>query len=250
VSAAPPLSPMATLRWSVVRRILDELRPSRVLEIGCGQGGFAARLATRYQYVGVEPDEQSYKVARDRIEPIGGQVLHGTSNLVRADDRFDLVCAFEVIEHLEDDVGALVDWSSRVAPGGAILVSVPAWPVRYGPMDKLVGHYRRYTPEQLDEVLLKTGATDVRHFLYGWPLGYVLEAVRNGIAQRRGTASEDSMHARSATSGRLLQPKRAAGAVVRAGVAPFTVLQRLRRTTGTGAVGVARFAPGEAPHPS
>ena len=211
MSAAPPLSPMATLRWSVVRRILDELRPSRVLEIGCGQGGFAARLATRYQYVGVEPDEQSYKVARDRIEPIGGQVLH---------------------------------------PGGAILVSVPAWPVRYGPMDKLVGHYRRYTPEQLDEVLLKTGATDVRHFLYGWPLGYVLEAVRNGIAQRRGTASEDSMHARSATSGRLLQPKRAAGAVVRAGVAPFTVLQRLRRTTGTGAVGVARFAPGEAPHPS
>jgi SAM-dependent methyltransferase len=250
VSAAPPLSPMATLRWSVVRGILKQLQPRRVLEIGCGQGGFGARLATRYEYVGVEPDEQSSTVARDRIEPVGGQVLYGTSDLIPEDDRFDLVCAFEVIAHLEDDADALVDWSSRVAPGGAILVSVPAWPVRYGPMDKLVGHYRRYTPEQLDEVLRKTGATDVWHVLYGWPLGYLLEAVRNRIAQRRGTASEDSMQARSATSGRLLQPKRAAGAVVGTGVAPFTVVQRLRPTTGTGAVGVARFAPGEPPQGS
>jgi SAM-dependent methyltransferase len=233
---------MATLRWSVVQKLVDELRPRRVLEIGCGQGGFGARLAARHEYVGVEPDEQSYQAARDRIESIGGHVLHGTSDLIRADDRFDLVCAFEVIEHLEDDAGALADYSSRVAPGGAILVSVPAWPGRYGPMDQLVGHYRRYTPEQLDEVLLKTGATDVWHVLYGWPLGYVLEAVRNRIAQRRSTASEDSMQARSATSGRLLQPKRVAGAVVRAGVAPFSVAQRLRPTAGTGAIGIGRFA--------
>lgn len=241
MTSSPPLSPMATLRWSVVRRTLDELRPRRVLEIGCGQGGFGARLAARAEYTGVEPDEQSYQVASDRISPLGGRVLHGTSDLIAADDKYDLVCAFEVIEHIEDDAGALVDWSSRVAPGGSILVSVPAWPSRYSPMDKLVGHYRRYTPEQLDEVLHKTGADQVRHTLYGWPLGYALESVRNRIAQRRGSASEESMQTRSAGSGRLLQPKRVAGLVVRAGVAPFTGLQRLRPSTGTGLVGVARL---------
>jgi SAM-dependent methyltransferase len=233
---------MATLRWSVVSRVLDELRPRRVLEIGCGQGGFGARLAARSEYLGVEPDEQSYDVARDRIAPIGGKVLHGTSDLITTDDKYDLVCAFEVIEHIDDDAGALVDWSSRVAPGGAILVSVPAWPSRYSPMDKLVGHYRRYTPEQLDEVLHKTGADDVRHTLYGWPLGYALESVRNRIAERRGSASEESMQTRSAGSGRLFQPKRVAGLVVRAGVTPFTGLQRLRPAVGTGLVGVARLS--------
>jgi len=241
MSSAPPLSPMATLRWSVVRRVLDELRPRRVLEIGCGQGGFGARLAGQAEYMGVEPDEQSHQVARDRIGPLGGRVLHGTSDLITPDDKYDLVCAFEVIEHIEDDAGALVDWSSRVAPGGSILVSVPAWPQRYGPMDKLVGHYRRYTPEQLDEVLHKTGAEDVRHTLYGWPLGYALESVRNRIAQRRGSASEEPMQTRSAGSGRLLQPKAVAGLAVRAGVTPFAALQRLRPTAGTGLVGTARM---------
>lgn len=237
----PPLTPMGTLRWSVVRQLIDEIRPATVLEIGCGQGSFGARLAERSEYVGCEPDTESYAVARGRIEPLGGVVLHGTSDLV-SDRTFDLVCAFEVLEHLEDDTSALMSWASHLCPGGTLLVSVPAWPDRFGAMDELVGHYRRYTPEQLDGLLLKAGCAEVRHVLYGWPLGFALEAARNRIAQRRGDARASSMAARSATSGRLLQPKRLAGTAVRAATAPFTVVQRLRPTVGTGLVALGRRA--------
>jgi SAM-dependent methyltransferase len=236
-----PLTPMGTLRWSVVHRLIDETRPATVLEVGCGQGGFGARLAERAQYVGCEPDAESFAVAKRRIEPLGGLVLHGTSDLV-GDHTFDLVCAFEVLEHLEDDAGALVSWAGHLDPGGALLVSVPAWPDRFGAMDELVGHYRRYTPEQLDGLLLKAGCAEVRHVLYGWPLGFALEAARDRIARHRGDARESSMAARSASSGRLFQPKRLAGAAVMAATAPFTVLQRLRPTVGTGLVAVGRRA--------
>jgi SAM-dependent methyltransferase len=233
---------MATLRWSVVSRVLAQLAPRRVLEVGCGQGGFGARIAARpglTQYVGVEPDEQSWALARDRIAPLGADVRLGTSDLIGAHEQFDLVCAFEVIEHLEDDRGALADWATHLEPGGTVLVSVPADPDRFGPMDSLVGHYRRYTAGQLEATLRAGGCQQVTVSAYGWPLGYALEAVRNRIAARRTgdtTVAEDGMQQRSATSGRLLQPRNLAGRAVRVGAAPFALVQHWRPKTGTGLV--------------
>jgi SAM-dependent methyltransferase len=242
MTAAPPLSPNASLRWSVVSRALGTLAARRVLEAGCGQGGFGARIAALpgvERYVGVEPDEQSWRLARDRIEPLGGDVRLGTSDQVGPEERFDLVCAFEVIEHLEDDAGALQSWAAHLDPGGVMLVSVPAGPERFGPMDTLVGHYRRYTPDSLTAALRAAGAQSVTVTAYGWPLGYALEAVRNRIATHRTGAS--GMEERSATSGRLLQPRELAGAVVRVGVAPFQVAQHWRPNTGTGLIGWGRI---------
>jgi SAM-dependent methyltransferase len=242
--APPPLSPMATLRWQVVHGLLNELRPRRVLEVGCGQGGFGARIATSADYLGVEPDMQSFETARQRIEPQGGEVRLGTSDLVTADEHFDLICAFEVIEHLEDDSGALRDWMTHLDPGGSVIVSVPAWPHRFSAMDTLVGHYRRYTPDDLGDALRAAGCTEVRVLAYGWPLGFALEAVRNKIAEHQGGSRPDegeaSMQQRSATSGRLFQPKQLVGTAVRVGVAPFAALQRLRPESGTGLVAIGR----------
>jgi SAM-dependent methyltransferase len=226
----------------VIRGILSDLSPRRVFEIGCGQGGFGARIAVQADYVGVEPDHASFRIAAARIQPRGGRVLQGTSDLVDPTDRFDLLCAFEVLEHLADDRKALRDWTSRLLPGGHVVVSVPAWPDRFGPMDELVGHYRRYSPDQLDDLLWSVGAADVRHVLYGWPLGYLLELTRNGIARRKGTCTEETLVSRSAASGRLFQPKQAVGTAVRLGTRPFAAIQRCRPDSGVGLVGVARMS--------
>ena len=240
MSGGPPLSPMAILRWAVVGAIIDELRPGRVLEIGCGQGGFGARIAARAAYVGVEQDEDSYQIARGRVEANGGIVHHGTLDQVDPDGAFDLLCAFEVLEHIDDDLAALGDWMRWVAPGGTVLVSVPAWPARYGASDELVGHYRRYTPDQLDSLLGKAGCDEIHHRVYGWPLGLVTEMVRNRIARRRVATASGSMAARTAGSGRFLQPDESAGSVIRVATAPFVVAQRLRPTAGVGLIGVGR----------
>jgi SAM-dependent methyltransferase len=246
MNPAPPLAPNARLRWSVVKRIVDEVNPVTVLEIGCGQGSFGARLAQGSAYVGVEPDPKSFAVARSRVTPVGGTVLNTTVDGLD-DGRFDLVCAFEVIEHLEDDTAALKSWATRVAPAGHILLSMPAWPERFNAWDTLVGHYRRYSPAQARQLLEDAGFADVRVVVYGWPLGYALEAVRAQIAARKESGSEDgggSMRDRTAGSGRILQPKAVAGAVVEAAVTPFVGLQRLRPTRGTGLVALGTPATG------
>lgn len=245
--SAPPLPPNAAMRWAVVQRFVTRAAPRTILEIGCGQGSFGARLATRAQYLAIEPDPTSFAVARTRIEPAGGEVRNMMSTELDAGLSFDLVCAFEVVEHLADDLGALSSWRDLVAPGGHVLVSMPAWQDRYNHWDEMVGHYRRYSPEQTTALLTAAGFTDVEVVVYGWPLGYATENVRSRIAARRGvaneggaTASPESMQQRTAGSGRTLQPKALAGRLVHAATMPFVGLQRIRPTQGTGVVAFAK----------
>lgn len=240
--SSPPLAPRAALRYDLVDRLIGSLQPASVLEIGCGQGAVGARLAARVgDYLGIEPDEVSFQSARSRIEPAGGVVRNIDHAGLPADASYDLVCAFEVLEHLEDDKGALTDWVRFVRPGGHLMLSVPAWPDRFGPADTHAGHFRRYAPQTIADLLAGVGLVQPQVTVYAWPLGYALEVVRNQVAARRLRATADlSVAERTAGSGRLLQPKRLAGLAIATGVAPFRYLQRLAPTRGTGIVAVAQ----------
>jgi SAM-dependent methyltransferase len=80
----------------------------------------------------------------------GAQVALGkVTCLPFADSSFDLVCAFDIIEHVEDDDGALSEVSRTAKPGATILISMPLHPSRWTPFDDFVGHKRRYDPAQL-----------------------------------------------------------------------------------------------------
>ncbi|MCA5892772.1 class I SAM-dependent methyltransferase [Isoptericola sp. NEAU-Y5] len=236
----PPLTLYGSLRWDVVERLLPAA-PGRVLEVGCGQGAVAVRLAARAaSYTGVELDVESARTAEARLASAGvpGAVVHGPLDSLPDAEHFDLVCAFEVIEHIEDDAAALAEWVARLRPGGTVVVSTPAWQSRFGPMDTAVGHFRRYDPPALDRLLRDAGLVDVGQRLYGMPLGYALEAVRNQLAARRpGLREEGSTAERTARSGRLFQPATATqGRLVSAATWPFRRCQRAFPDTGTGLV--------------
>lgn len=241
-SRLPPLAIRAWLRFDLVWRLIRQLEPASVLEIGCGQGAVGARLASSYSYVGVEPDDSCCEVAQARIAPRGGTVIHGTHDAVPAGKSYDLVCAFEVLEHIEDDRAALADWFDFVLPGGHLMLSVPAFQERFGAMDKHAGHFRRYSPAELKMRLTEAGFGDVKVTVYGWPLGYALEAVRNRIdAKKLAAAGGKSAAELTSASGRTFQPKsRVSGQAVKVATLPFRYLQRARSTAGTGLVAVAR----------
>ena len=249
MTTLPPLSPNAWLRWDVVSRLLQQVvQPgAAVLEVGCGQGGFGVRLAQRYRYVGVEPDAVSYDVARRRLAAAGGtgEVRHGDLSVVDRDEVFDLVCAFEVIEHIEDDQEALREWVARLRPGGALLLSTPAYQHRFGPADEMVGHFRRYDPPVLRDRLAGVGLVDIELRHFGAPLGYALEAARNAAGRRRRTVlGAADMTTRSSQSGRVLQPtKPAAATAARFGTWPFRRLQRLFPEHGPGLLALGRKPP-------
>lgn len=256
-TADPPLTMNARLRWDVVSRALPSDAVS-VLEIGCGQGAFAARLARLYPDVtALEPDHTSWEVASARVATVGrGRVLQQEFSELDPNLRFDLICAFEVIEHIEDDLAALRTWASRLKPGGTLLLSTPGYQKLFSPFDEMVGHFRRYEPDALRLLLTEAGliGAEVRH--YGFPIGYALERLRRAAASlksRRGrpvtenggpTVTSEDVADRTAASGRLMQPDKPwKAAVFAVAVAPFLPLQRRFPDRGTTLVAWGR-APG------
>jgi glycosyltransferase involved in cell wall biosynthesis/SAM-dependent methyltransferase len=242
VDSVAPLAPNAWLRYDVVERMLPD-GITDVLEIGCGRGAFAARLAQRYDYLGIEPDRESWTVAKARVGAIGRGEVRNVASDTLAGQHFGLLCAFEVLEHIEDDRAALAEWAGLLRPGGWLLLSVPAHQRRFGPWDELVGHFRRYDPDGITSLLTTAGFTEVSTRLYGFPLGYLLEPVRNLIGRRRlAAAAERSLAERTAGSGRLLQPSAGIiGLLSRWATVPFRSLQRAFPRAGTGLVVVARL---------
>jgi SAM-dependent methyltransferase len=103
-----------------------------------------------------------------RLQRRGASVVHGTvTSLPYADRAFDLVCALDIIEHVEDDDAA---WSEvcRVAkPNAVLLLSVPLHPARWTAFDDFVGHKRRYEPEQLARRLAEHGLVVEKSAVYG-----------------------------------------------------------------------------------
>jgi SAM-dependent methyltransferase len=84
-----------------------------------------------------------------------------------ASDSFDLVCALDIVEHVDDEDGALSE-ISRVAKAGAVLLlSVPLHPTRWTAFDDFVGHRRRYEPERLWKKLAEHRLVVERSAVFG-----------------------------------------------------------------------------------
>lgn len=197
----------------------------------------AFRLASSYEYRGYEPDLASFGVAETRLRDLGrGQVINGVVPEI-PDRRFDMLVAFEVLEHLENDREIMTRWSQWVDPGGHIMVSVPADPERFDACDRLVGHVRRYTRDSLGDVLESAGHRIVSIETWGMPVGYLLEWVRNMRARR----VMDSARVGTPGSGRLNQPLGFGGRLIGLATRPCWVLQAPFRGTdlGVGYVAVA-----------
>lgn len=227
----------------MIQRGLRGLAPgSELLEIGAGQGAIGARLATRFRYLGIESDATSGATARDRVSAAGGELRIGLADEVVGDRHVDALVAFEVLEHLQDDQAALLSWSRWLRPGARVVVSMPAGPHRFGPWDAAVGHYRRYTRTQVRQLLEDAGFVSISVWSYGWPLGYLLESVRDQLARRR-LSTDGSMQARTAGSGRSFQPPDRLGPVTWLATLPFRALQWpfSRTDVGTGLVAAARW---------
>jgi SAM-dependent methyltransferase len=245
----PPLAIRAQLRWDVVRPIIARLSPSTTIEVGVGQGAMSARIAamTTRSYTGFEVDETSYERAKVRLVPFGGVVHNGELRVIDPPPAA-LLCAFEILEHIEDDKGALKEWAQYIEPGGHLLMSVPAHPHRFGPMDVHAGHFRRYSQAGIEELVGSIGMADISTVFYGAPLGYALEAVRNRIDARKlakARAAGVTNDALTAASGRTFQFDHPSWAsmLATAGTTPFRYGQRVW-PGGVGLVLLARKPPG------
>ena len=126
--------------WPLVCSLVAQAR--RRLEVA---PGLRPRLPIEGTHF-VDISEPALAKLRGRAASV---VLDSISALPFADSGFDLVCAFDIVEHVDDDDLALSELSRVCAPGGIFLLSVPLHPSRWTAFDEFVGHRRRYEPATL-----------------------------------------------------------------------------------------------------
>lgn len=126
----------------------------RLLDYGCGTG-FNLRLLARYGEA-FGADVESEAAAEFRSVP-EGRFLAIDGDLTPHRKRFDLVTALDVLEHCDDDVAGLAQIRELLAPGGQILLTVPAYGWLWSGEDVISEHRRRYTRRALERVCGSAG---------------------------------------------------------------------------------------------
>ena len=118
-------------------------KPAQILEAGCGPGGNLAMLQRFGEVCAIEPDEASrlYAAEHSGADVRAGLLPQTAPDFGRA---FDLVAAFDVIEHVPDDAGAVARLADYLKPGGHMITTVPANAWMWSEHDAAHHHQRRY----------------------------------------------------------------------------------------------------------
>lgn len=184
--------------WFLARRKIIEgiirdlnLPPNAgILELGAGTGGNLNMLAQFGNVCAAEMDDFAREAA---VQQTDGRFLIEYGRCPDAipfrDARFDLICMFDVLEHVSEDVETLAELRTRLAPGGRLLLTVPAYQWMWSSHDEFLHHMRRYTNTELTAKLQKTGfritkSTYFNSFLF--PLAVIVR-LKDRITKKHAT---------------------------------------------------------------
>jgi SAM-dependent methyltransferase len=135
-------------------RLVTDRRP-RILDVGCGTGANLLMLSKYGDAEGVDVSEDALAFCRER--GLDKVKLGAGEELPYEDGTFDLVTAFDVVEHMDDDLAGLREMRRVLRPGGRVLLFVPAFMFLWGLQDDVSHHRRRYRMSGLRRVLEEAG---------------------------------------------------------------------------------------------
>ncbi len=161
--------------------------PLRILDTGCGTGAVAVDFGAYGRVCACDRSRDALAFARTR--GVTTIVASDAAEVPFAAECFDLVLAFDVIEHVDDDLRMLTDLMRVTRRGGAIAIHVPAWPSLWSHHDEVLEHKRRYTRRGL-RALIEAAGLELEYL--GWTSASIfLPAVAMRLL-RRFLASDES----------------------------------------------------------
>ncbi len=133
-----------------------------ILDVGCGTGAIVQQLARLGPVIGLDPCAEALAYCRTRVAPRSGLVAGTMSRLPFSDASFEIVTAFDVLEHDPDPQACVREIRRVLKPGGLFFSSVPAYRFMWGDHDVVNHHLRRYARSELRDLVTDAGFEIVR----------------------------------------------------------------------------------------
>jgi SAM-dependent methyltransferase len=197
VSMADAWFDIASLNHFWIRRrfeVLCKLAPQfdwpqlRLGEIGSGKGFVQRQLEDEFnvEVDGFDLNEDALKRAVCRKSRCHCYNIHACAAGLR--ETYDILFLWDVIEHIEDQRNFLASALYHLKIGGSLIINVPAVPALWSAYDTVAGHLRRYTPEELMEVVESSGAETTAWTYWGRPLVPLLRIRKHRLEKMSGEA--------------------------------------------------------------
>ena len=148
-------------RRTIIRDTVSRMQlpqPAKILEVGCGPGGNLKMLNDFGHVKAFEMSEDAINMARKQTSNCF-EIKVGScpNNIPFEGELFDLICMFDVLEHIEEDGETLLALKKLLKDNGKLLITVPAYQWLYGAHDKLLHHKRRYSLNELRSKVENSG---------------------------------------------------------------------------------------------
>ncbi len=133
----------------IVNRFKRAQGQTRLVEIGCGNGAFIREIVEDSD-LAITGSEVYFKgllyakKKRPEVEFVQFDVTQG-----RLSEEFDIIAAFDVLEHIDDDMAAIANIHAMLSRGGHFIVTVPQHKILWSRLDEIVKHKRRYSRSEL-----------------------------------------------------------------------------------------------------
>ena len=145
-------------RRKIFKRVIENIplpASASILEIGAGTGANLEMLSKFGDVVACENDDESRGYcASNGWNTIAGRLPSGISEI---EGKYDLICLFDVLEHVESDGESIRELKGLLKLNGILLIACPAYQWLYGDYDRILGHYRRYNSSTLSNLLAREG---------------------------------------------------------------------------------------------
>jgi SAM-dependent methyltransferase len=148
-------------RNRLITSLLDRYFPAAdsVMEVGCGSGFVLSAIAAMKPWrrvVGSELHPNGLAIARTRLGD-RAEFVQMDARSIPAREVFDVIGAFDVIEHIDDDQAVLASMYGALRPGGGIVIAVPQHPWLWSKYDEEALHVRRYRRGELERKIRAAG---------------------------------------------------------------------------------------------
>jgi 2-polyprenyl-3-methyl-5-hydroxy-6-metoxy-1,4-benzoquinol methylase len=174
---------------TALRRMVGPLAPQHLLDVGAGSGFFSRHLLTEGGSQSALCVDIGYE--RNRDETVDGKPVLYRRDCGSTD--CDLVLMMDVLEHVDDDVGLVRHYATRVPSGAHFLVTVPAFRFLWSSHDVFLEHKRRYTLPEIETTLRDAGLTIVKgayFFGFIFPLAAAVRVATRGKIRPRSSLSK------------------------------------------------------------